>query len=75
MWPWSSQASPSRIVIKEGEPTLDSGLEAQKSYPGKLGTLQSLGFMEEAGAREAFWGRGLSTRLLLTMGMWSHFSF
>lgn len=41
-------------------------------YPWKLGTLQSLGFKEEAGAREAFWGRGPS---ILIMGMWPQFLF
>lgn len=29
--------------------------------------------MEEAGDREVFWGRGLSTRLLLAMGMHPQF--
>ena len=29
VWPWSSPASPSTLLMNEGEPTLDLGLEAQ----------------------------------------------
>lgn len=41
-------------------------------HPWNLETFQSLGFTE---AREAFWGRGGSVRLLLTMGVQPPFSF
>lgn len=71
------QAVPS-LLMSEEEPTLVLGLEAQRGrtrlsgYPWKLGTPQSLGFMEAAGGQGGFRGRVWSTRLL-AMGM--HFSF